>query len=282
MRGKTAQARERLASLGDRTLHVLVRLWAALGFLFVLAPLALVVWLSLFENEIPYVPPRGYTLRWFQSAFENPEFSDGFLLSLQVALVATAIGLAVSIPATLALRRSTSAWGQAAVQLLTAPLIVPTIVVGAGIYVSLIVVELVTSWSVAGSFWTLCLAHVLLTIPWAVRLLLANLEGVDPSIEEAAASLGATPAGAVGLVTLPLIRSGVVAAALFSFVASFGNIELSLFLVAPGRTTLPIAILQYLQFKVDPTVAAVSVVQIAIITAALLVCDRFVKLTKVV
>jgi putative spermidine/putrescine transport system permease protein len=282
MKRATGRDREYLASMVDKALHVLVRLWAAAGFVFVLSPLALVVWLSFFENEIPYVPPRGYTLRWFQSAFENPEFSDGFILSLQVAVVATAIGLAVSIPATLALRRSSSLWAQAAIQLLTAPLVVPTIVVGAGIYVSLIVLELVTTWSLVGSFWTLCLAHVLLTIPWAVRLLLANLAGVDPSLEEAAASLGATPVGTVHLVTLPLIWTGVVAAALFSFVASFGNIELSLFLVAPGRTTLPIAILQYLQFKVDPTVAAVSVVQIAIISIALLVCDRFVKLTKVV
>ena len=83
-------------------------------------------------------------------------------------------------------------------------------------------------------------------------------------------------------VTLPLIWPGVVAAALFSFVVSFGNIEVSLFLVQPGQTTLPIAILQYLEWKVDPTVAAVSALQIALVAAALLITDRFVSLAKAV
>jgi putative spermidine/putrescine transport system permease protein len=69
---------------------------------------------------------------------------------------------------------------------------------------------------------------------------------------------------------------------MFGFVASFGNLEMSLFLVGPGRTTLPIAILQYLQWKIDPSIAAVSVVQIALIAAAMLVTDRFVKISRVV
>jgi len=83
-------------------------------------------------------------------------------------------------------------------------------------------------------------------------------------------------------VTLPAIRPGVVAAALFAFVASFGNLEMSLFIVGPGRTTLPIAILQYLEWKIDPTIAAVSVLQIILIGAAMLVTDRFVRISRVV
>ena len=105
---------------------------------------------------------------------------------------------------------------------------------------------------------------------------------MNPAIEEAALSLGATPVVAVAKVTLPLIWPGVVAAALFSFVVSFGNLEVSLFLVAPGQTTLPIAILQYLQWKIDPTIAAVSVVQILVVAAGLLLTDRLVGLGRVV
>ena len=82
--------------------------------------------------------------------------------------------------------------------------------------------------------------------------------------------------------TLPLIWPGLVAAALFSFVVSFGNLEVSLFLIAPGSTTLPIAILQYLQWKIDPTIAAVSVVQIVVVAAGLMLTDRLVGLGKVV
>ena len=75
---------------------------------------------------------------------------------------------------------------------------------------------------------------------------------------------------------------GIVAASLFSFVVSFGNLELSVFLVAPGKITLPIAILQYLEWRIDPSVAAISVIQIAMVGAGLLITDRFVPLTKVV
>jgi putative spermidine/putrescine transport system permease protein len=123
---------------------------------------------------------------------------------------------------------------------------------------------------------------MLLTIPWSLRLLTANLSGVDPAIEDAALSLGATPFVTAIKVTLPLVWPGVVAAALFSFVVSFGNIEVSLFLVQPGQTTLPIAILQYLEWKIDPTVAAVSALQIALVASALLITDRFVSLAKAV
>ncbi|HET7032194.1 MAG TPA: ABC transporter permease subunit, partial [Casimicrobiaceae bacterium] len=118
-------------------------------------------------------------------------------------------------------------------------------------------------------------------IPWTVRLLTASLVGFDASVEEAALNLGATPVQAFVKVTLPVIKPGIVAAALFSFVISFGNLEMTLFLVAPGQTTLPIAILQYLEWRIDPTIAAVSLLQIVLIGAGMLVADHYVKLTRV-
>ena len=123
---------------------------------------------------------------------------------------------------------------------------------------------------------------MLVVIPWTVRLVTASLSGLDRAIEEAAQSLGANRWVTFRRVTLPSILPGIVAAALFGFVSSFGNLEMSLFLVGPGRTTLPIAILQYLEWKIDPTIAAVSVLQIALIAIAMLITDRFVKLSRVV
>jgi putative spermidine/putrescine transport system permease protein len=115
-----------------------------------------------------------------------------------------------------------------------------------------------------------------------VRLVTASLAGFDRTLEEAAMNLGADRWTTFRRITLPGILPGVVAAAMFGFVASFGNLELSLFLVAPGRTTLPIAILQYLWWKIDPTIAAISVLQIAVIAVAMLVTDRFVRISRVV
>ena len=109
---------------------------------------------------------------------------------------------------------------------------------GTAIYVFQIEIELATELPLLGSRAGLVLAHIMITIPWTVRLLTASLSGFDRSIEEAALNLGATPLQAFLKVTLPVIKPGVVAAALFGFIISFGNLEMTLFLVAPGQTTL--------------------------------------------
>ncbi|MER2634775.1 MAG: ABC transporter permease [Rhizobiaceae bacterium] len=268
--------------LSHRLLKAFFYFWVALGFAYILIPLALIVWMSFFSNSIPYVPPAGYTVAWYAVAAGEAQFYASFLFSFQVAVIAAALGLVVSIPAALVLRNGKGWLSAAILNLLTAPLIVPTIVIGAGIYITLITIEIATQWPIVGSLWAFGLAHVLLTIPWCIRLLLANLQTVNSSLEEAAASLGARPAVVLYRVTLPVMWSGVVAAALFSFVVSFGNIELSVFLSQPGNTTLPVVILQYLTWKLDPSVAAVSVVQIALIAAMLLIADRYINLTRVV
>ena len=254
----------------------------ALALTIILTPLVLVTWLSFFKNEILSLPPEGYSLRWYGALAAQRQFVSGFQLSALVALVSTPAGLLVTLPAAFALTRARLPGREAILHALMSPLIVPALVVGAGLYLALIEVEVMTGLPVTGTVFGFAAGHVLLTIPWSLRLLTANLAGVDPAIEDAALSLGATPFVTALKVTLPLIWPGVVAAALFSFVVSFGNIEVSLFLVQPGQTTLPIAILQYLEWKIDPTIAAASVVQIAIIAAAMLITDRFVKLTQVV
>ena len=139
-----------------------------------------------------------------------------------------------------------------------------------------------TGLPVLGSLGGLVAAHSLVVIPWVVKLVTASLAGFDRTIEEAAQNLGAGPWTTFRRVTLPSIRPGLVAGSLFGFVTSFGNLEMSLFLVGPGRTTLPIAILQYLEWKIDPTVAAASVIQIVLIGAAMIITDRYVKLSRVV
>ncbi len=255
---------------------------AAFTLSIIVLPLCLVTWLAFFQQEIPTFPPRGYTLRWFAAIPNNRSFASGFLVSLQVSVIATSIGLAFAVPASLALVRSGLPLKPLMNTLLMLPLVVPGVVLGAAFYVGELETEIATEWPVLGSIAGLVAAHTLVVIPWAVRLVTASLSTLNPTIEEAALNLGATPWVAFRRVTLPAIRPGVVAGALFGFVTSFGNLEASLFLVGPGQTTLPIAILQYLAWKIDPTVAAVSLLQIILIATAMLVTDRFVKLSQVV
>jgi putative spermidine/putrescine transport system permease protein len=255
---------------------------AGLALGFILMPLIFVVWLAFFRQEIPSFPPEGYSTKWFGAILGNRNFTGGFWVSTQVGIIATLVGLALAVPASLAIARRRFPGRNAVNTLLLMPLVVPGIVLGTSIYVAQIEAEIATGLPLLGQTAGLAAAHVLVVVPWVVRLVTASLAGFDPAVEEAAQSLGATPWTTFRRVTLPAIRPGIVAGALFGFVMSFGNLEMSLFLVGPGRTTLPIAILQYLEWKIDPTVAAVSVVQILLIAIAMVITDRFVKLSQVV
>lgn len=255
---------------------------AGLAFFYLLIPLIFVTWLSFYKQSIPSYPPQGYSLHWYHAAINDQRFIGAFITSAQVGVLATLIGVAVALPAALALNRYRFRGGTAVSNFLLMPLIVPGIVLGFALYVFLIQIEIVSRIPIAGSFPGLVFGHILLVIPWTVRLILASLAGFDRTLEEAAQNLGANRLTTFRRVTMPSILPGIVAGALFGFVSSFGNLEMSLFLVAPGVTTLPIAILQYLQWRIDPTIASISVLQIAIIAIALVVTDRFVKLSRVV
>lgn len=259
-----------------------LRLAAVAVYAFILLPIVMIVWVSFFSNEIIAFPPDGYTLAWYANIFRQATFVRGFATSFEVALVAMASGLVAGALASVALVRLRFVGRDVLANLLLAPLIVPGIVAGTAIYIFYIQIDLAFGLELAGTLPGLVLAHIAITIPWTVRLISASLVGIDPAVEEAARNLGATVMATFWRVTLPLIRPGLIAAALFGFITSFGNLEMTLFLVGPGRTTLPIAILQYLTFNLDPTIAAVSVVQIVIIGTAIMVTDRFVQLSRVV
>lgn len=253
----------------------------ALAYAVVFAPLVSVVATSFFDQIVTF-PPERLTLRWYVNAWQQRDFARGFLTSLQVALVATAIGVPVGTAAAYGLSRGRLPGKAALNTFLLAPLAVPAIVAGSALYLFYVSAENVLDLDIKGTLGGLVAANVLLTIPWTVRLVAASLAGLDRAAEEAAANLGASPATVFRRVTLPMMRPGIVAAALFSFVASFENLELNLLLVGPGRTTLPVAMLSYLEFRMDPTLAAVATVQIAVIVAMMLITDRFVKLSRVV
>jgi putative spermidine/putrescine transport system permease protein len=249
-------------------------------FAFVVLPLVIIIWAAFFSDKILTFPPSGYTLGWFTRAWALSDFSSGFLMSLQLGLVATLCSLLLGVPASLAIERSSFPGRETVRQLLLSPMYVPAIVAGAAVYIYFVKVEILTEVQIAATFPGLVIAHTLVALPWTMRLVCASLATANASSEEAARSLGANPVQTFFLVTLPIIRPGIIAAAMFSFVASFSDLEKSLFLVGPGKTTLPIAIVNYLEWNLDSTIAAVATVQILIIGAALLLSDRYVKLGK--
>ncbi|HSU04195.1 MAG TPA: ABC transporter permease subunit [Acetobacteraceae bacterium] len=256
-----------------------VNLLVVAGAALIGVPLALTIYLSLFDEKLILFPPRGYTLSWYPAII--PNFGGPLLVSAELAIVAVAGSLLLGVPAGIALSRYRARVTGAIAALLLAPITFPGIALSLAIYVFLILIEQHSGVQFVG-FLGLVLAYVLITTPWVVRLCLASLANHDRAAEEAATSLGAAPLTVIWRVTLPAMRPGIIAAALFAFIISFDNLEMGLFLAAPGVTTLPVAILQYLEYHIDPLVAAVAVAQMVIVGASLLVLDRLVRFAKIV
>jgi putative spermidine/putrescine transport system permease protein len=247
-----------------------------LGGATIFLPLILTLYLSVFNEQMIVFPPHGYTLSWYGQIMGK--FGPAIWTSLYIAVAAVVLSLAVGIPAGIGLSRYRFQGRDALATLLLSPLTIPGIAVGLAIYVLAIRIEETTGLAMAGSMRLLILAHLLISTPWVIRLCLASLTNHDSTTEEAAASLGASPAMVIWRVTLPAMRPGIVAAGLFAFIISFENLEINLFLVAPGMTTLPVSVLNYLTYHTDPLVAAVAVAQMVVVGAALLVMDRLVRI----
>ena len=252
----------------------------AVGLLLIFLPLVLTAYLSLFDERLIVFPPRGYTLHWYADVWSN--FGGAILTSLEVALLGVLIAVLAGVPAALALARGRFAGRGAVGLLLLAPLTVPGIALGLAIYLLAVLIEVWTTVALAGSFIVLVLGHALVTLPWVVRLCGASLVHQDRAPEEAAASLGARPLAVFWRVTFPAMRQGIIAAVLFALVISAGELEMTLFLVSPGVTTLPVAVLQYLYYHVDPLVSALAVMQMVLVGVALALLDRRVRLGALV
>ena len=185
-----------------------------------------------------------------------------------------ALTIPLGVPAALAIVRTEFPGKQIVQTLLLAPLLVPSLLIGVALLGAYVTIGL------EGSFLALLLAHVLLTLPYAVRTMIASLSGIDVAVEESAAMLGARPWQTLMRVTIPLMSSGIFAGALFAFVVSFGEINTSVFVAGPTTTTLPIEIFSYLQWNSGPIIAAVSVLQIGLTLGLTLVIERTVGLDK--
>lgn len=239
---------------------------------FLLLPLVFIVLFAF--NDAPYIqfPPRGLSLRWVENFLTSPEFMQAFWFSLRLAAVAVVCSTVIGTMASLALVRGNLPFSGALSALFLSPLMVPSILTGLAIFQVFYLTDL------GRSFWALLVAHVAVTVPYTIRTVTAVLANFDRSLEDAAASLGASRWTVFREVTLPLIRPGVIAGAMFGFIVSFDQFEVSLFLVAPNTTTLPIHLFNYLRFNFDPTIAAASLVSLVLATVAVVAIERLVGL----
>ena len=248
----------------------LLRLWVALVFGYLMLPVVVIALASFSRTSYLTVPPKGLTLRWFGAVLGDPEYVSAMVMSLILALVATAGSLVAGVAASYALIRRRVRGGALVSALLNAPLVFPGVVIGVALLQFYAVLRL------NGTLLGLAVAHVVITVPYVVRAVTASLQGIDPELESAARVLGASGPIAFFTVTLPLIRPGVAAGALFSFIVSFDNVPVSIFLLGPGQMTLPVKIFTAIEYGVDPSIAAVSTMLIALTGVGLAVAERWI------
>lgn len=242
---------------------------ALLVILFLQVPVIVVMLASFSETSYLTIPPQGWTLDWFKEVLTDRTYIDAIWNSLVLAVGSTVISLVLGVAAAYAIFRKMIPVSEALTSLLMAPLIIPSVVIGVAL------LQYFTLVGMRGSFWVLLIAHIVITVPYIVRSALASLSGLDLSVEEAARVLGAGGITTFRLVTLPLIKPGLVAGALFSFVTSMENVPVTIFLAGPRDTTLPILIFTSVEMGVNPSVAAVSTLLIIGTAIVLLVAERW-------
>jgi putative spermidine/putrescine transport system permease protein len=254
--------------------RLLVTGFVCLFFLFMTLPIVIVVVASFTDASFVAFPIEKWSLRWFRRIFAYQPYLASARVSFEIAFGATAISGVVGIPSAIALARSSSAWASAAMTYLLSPLSMPMIVIG---FAALFFLSRI---GMGVSFPALLIAHTTVCLPYLVRTVAATYRGTDRSLEEAAALLGANPLQVFWHVILPLIRPGIVAGSLFSFLVSFDNLPVSYFFGSPDTLTLPVVMLSYMEHQFDPSIAALSTLQLLLAVICLVVVDRLYGIEK--
>jgi putative spermidine/putrescine transport system permease protein len=248
---------------------------AIVGYVIMIVPILFVVLSSFTAGRTLSFPPQGFSLQWFEKALAYEPFIESLGSSLLLAILTTLIALGLGVPIALAIARS-NLRGKAFVQsLFVSPLIVPELVIGLALYQQVMITLRLDS------FIALMLGHIVILLPYAVRVTGATLALGDTSIEDAARGLGASPFYTFRTVTLPLMRPGIISAALLSFITSFNNVPLSLLLQSREFRTFPVTMLDYVQQSYDPMIAAMSTLIMAGTVVIAIIAERTVGFAKI-
>ena len=232
--------------------RVLLAAVAAFGAAWLIVPGLIVVPISFAGEASLAFPPESLSTRWYSNFFTNSEWTDATLTTLKVGALTTIVATTVGTATAFGMVRGRFP-GKAVVNaLILSPMIVPLVVTAIAIY------SVFLKWHVVGTTLGLVAAHTVLALPFVVVTVGASLRSFDVRLEDAAASLGASPWRTLWQVTLPGIRAGVLGGALFAFATSFDEVAVSLFLTTADLQTLPVQIFNGINRQIDPTIAVVS------------------------
>jgi len=243
---------------------------------FIIAPLVVVMLVSFTSNGFISMPfAEGFSLRWFRAILDSTGIIRAFWFSLWLGLASATAAILLAVPGALALTRYKFAGRGVLMGFFMSPLMIPHVVLGVAF------LRFFTTLNVTGSFVWLAATHVIVIIPYALRLVLSSATGLDRDAENAALSLGASRFTAFRRIVLPLILPGVAGGWVLAFIQSFDELTMTVFVATPGTTTLPVAMYNQIAQTIDPLVAAVATVLIVGTLLVMVVIDRLVGLDRV-
>jgi putative spermidine/putrescine transport system permease protein len=252
----------------------ILTVFVGLIYVFLCVPLLIIIATAFDSSNIMSFPPKGFSTKWFSNVFGSETFMTTLRISFEVSILATMMALIIGMPAAYALSRKKFKGKSFIQNLFLSPIIVPGVVLGFAFFRYLIIKLQLDVFS------SLLIGHIIIVIPYIIRVIGSGLENMDFSIEEAAVSLGATKLKSFFLVVFPNITSGIIAAFMLAFINSFNNVSVSLYLTGPGVSTLPISMLSYVEYNYDPTISALSVLLMVITVAIMFVVEKTLGLSQ--
>lgn len=225
--------------------------------LFLILPIVFIAALSFGSSQWLIFPPPSWTLKWYQALFADPRWLYSALTSLKIASIVTVLSVVFGFLAALGLNRGTFVGREVLRALFLTPMILPVVVLAVALY------ALFLQLGLAGTTIAFIIAHLLIALPFSIISIGNALEGFDKSIEDAAILCGASPWEARLRVTVPAVSHGIFAAAIFSFLASWDEVVLAIFMASPTLQTLPVKIWSTLRQDLTPVIAAASTILIA-------------------
>lgn len=230
----------------------LLYLFVALALFFLMLPNFMVFPFSISPTSLMEFPPRGFSTQWYEKYFTQPGWLEATWTSFYVAIITTIISVFLGSLAAYGLVRGRFPGKRLINAFILFPIIIPTLLTAVAIF------KLYSDLRLTGTIFGFVVGHCVLAIPFVITIMAATLRGIDPEMEDAARNLGAGRLKTVWRITFPLSRQGMLAAGLFSFLVSFDELLIAIFISSPTVNTLPKKLWEGIRLEIDPSLAAVS------------------------
>ena len=222
-----------------RIYKIVGNILSALIFIFLLAPLVVVIGTSVSTSRFVSFPPDGFTMKWYMEALTNVDFLKSILLSLKISAVSVVCSCILGVMVSLYFWKKPGKISDTFETVFLSPIVIPTVISAVAF------LQYFSIFSSISGFWKLVLAYITIEIPYVIRSVTASLSGLDVSFEEASLVLGAAPLKTLFRVTLPCIKGGIVAGAIFSFVVAFDEAVIVMFIRNSRTITYPLRLYSY-------------------------------------